>query len=231
AVHSLKDMPTETPVGLQVTAVTERDDPRDALVSRFGRLAELPSGSIIGTSSIRRRLQLAYHRPDLKIVNIRGNVDTRLEKLSRGDFDGIILAAAALVRLGWQDKISDYLPLEHFLPAPGQGVLAVETRSNDDETIRYVSPVNYLPSWQSITAERAFLKALGGGCRTPIAAFGTVNGDVLRLQGMVAATDGKRMLYASEEGIAKFAEDVGLSLADKLLAMGASDFVTGVGNK
>lgn len=228
AVHSLKDMPTEIPQGLHLAAVTERLDPRDVLVSRAGRLDELPAGSRIGTGSFRRRVQLTTYRPDLEVCHIRGNVNTRLDKVSRGEFDGVILAAAALIRLGWQDKISEYLPLEHFLPAVGQGALAVETRLDDTEVTEFISSTNHLPSWQSVTAERAFLSAMGGGCRTPIAALGTVNGDTLKLEGMVADIEGKKVLYASEDGDAMSLEEVGVRLAQKLLGMGASDFVAEV---
>ena len=228
AVHSLKDMPTEIPQGLHLAAVTERLDPRDVLVSRAGRLDELPAGSRIGTGSFRRRVQLTTYRPDLEVCHIRGNVNTRLDKVSRGEFDGVILAAAALIRLGWQDKISEYLPLKHFLPAVGQGALAVETRLDDTEVAELISSTNHLPSWQSVTAERAFLSAMGGGCRTPIAALGIVNGDTLKLEGMVADIEGKKVLYASEDGDAMSLEEVGVRLAQKLLGMGASDFVAEV---
>ncbi len=228
AVHSLKDMPTEIPQGLHLAAVTERLDPRDVLVSRAGRLDELPAGSRIGTGSFRRRVQLTTYRPDLEVCHIRGNVNTRLDKVSRGEFDGVILAAAAFIRLGWQDKISEYLPLKHFLPAVGQGALAVETRLDDTEVAELISSTNHLPSWQSVTAERAFLSAMGGGCRTPIAALGIVNGDTLKLEGMVADIEGKKVLYASEDGDAMSLEEVGVRLAQKLLGMGASDFVAEV---
>ncbi len=227
AVHSLKDVPTEIPQGLHLAVVTERLDPSDVLVSRGGRLVELSAGSRIGTGSLRRGVQLTTYRPDLEICHIRGNVDTRLEKVFRGEFDGVILAAAALIRLGWQDRISEYLPLEHFLPAVGQGALAVETRLDEDIT-EFILPINHLPSWRCTNAERAFLSTLGGGCRTPIAALGTVNGDTLKFRGMVADTEGKKILYASEEGDIMSPEEVGVRLAQKLLGMGASDFITEV---
>ena len=227
AVHSLKDVPTQVPQGLRLAAVTERIDPRDVLVSRAGGLAELPAGSKIGTGSFRRAIQLAAYRPDLEVVNIRGNIDTRLRKVLYGEFDGVILAAAALIRLGWEDKISEYLSLEHFLPAVGQGALVVETQLGDEELAGLISPINHLPTWQSITAERAFLSALGGGCRAPIAALGTVAGNTLRLEGMVAGASGKRMVCASEEGNAAQAEQVGVKLAQRMLAMGAAEFITG----
>jgi len=226
AVHSLKDVPTQVPQGLRLAAVTERLDPRDVLVSRAGGLAELPAGSRIGTGSFRRAIQLAAYRPDLEVGNIRGNVGTRLRKVSCGEFDGVILAAAALIRLGWEDKISEYLPLEHFLPAVGQGALAVEARLGGEELAGLISPINHLPTWQSITAERAFLSVLGGGCRAPIAALGTVAGNTLRLEGMVADVSGKRMVRASDEGNAAQAKEVGVKLAQRMLAMGAAEFIT-----
>ena len=226
AVHSLKDMPTQIPQGVCLAAVTERLDPRDVLVSRSKRLAELAPGSTIGTGSFRRAVQLVSYRPDLKICNIRGNVDTRLRKVSCGEVDGVILAAAALIRLGWEDKINEYLPLEHFLPAVGQGALAIETRLGDEEITGFISPINHLPTWQSVTAERAFLSALGGGCRAPIAALGTVNGTTLKLEGMVADVSGKKILRTSEEGSAMTPEEVGIRLAQKMMEMGASKFIT-----
>lgn len=229
AVHSLKDMPTQIPQGLCLAAVTERLDPRDVLVSRAERLAELPAGSRIGTGSFRRVVQLIAYRPDLKAAGIRGNVDTRLRKVSRGEFEGVVLAAAAMIRLGWEDRISEYLPVEYFLPAVGQGALGIEMRLGDEAITRLVSEINHPPTWQSVTAERAFLSALGGGCRAPIAALGTVAGDTLRLEGMVADVSGKRMLHDTEEGSAAHPEEVGVQLAQRMLAMGASEFIIEVG--
>lgn len=225
AVHSLKDMPTEIPAGLRLAAILERLDPRDVLVSRGERLAELAAGSRIGTGSLRRVVQLKACRPDLEVCSIRGNVDTRLRKVAGGEFDGVILAAAALKRLGWEDRISEYLPTEHFLPAVGQGALAIETRSDDEEVAEIVAPLNHPPTRQSITAERAFLSALGGGCRAPIAALGTVSGVVLRLEGMVADVRKRKLLCSSEEGDVTAPEELGAKLAQKLLAMGAGEFL------
>ncbi len=230
AVHSLKDVPTDIPLDLRLLAVTERLDPRDVLASK-SRLDELAPGSRIGTGSLRRTVQLTQYRPDLKVCSIRGNVDTRLRKVSSGEVDGVILAAAALLRLGWEDKITEYLPLEHFLPAVGQGALVIETRLDDEEVAALVSPVNHLPTWQSVMAERAFLSALGGGCRAPIAALGTVNGATLKLEGMVADVSGKKMLRATEEGSSMSPEQVGVQLAQKMLGMGASEFIAEVRDK
>ncbi len=228
AVHSLKDMPIEIPQELCLLGVTQRNDPRDVLVARARSLAELASGSRIGTGSLRRAVQIASYRPDLEVCSLRGNVDTRLRKVSGGEIDGVILAAAALLRLGREEEITEYLPLEHFLPAVGQGTLVIEGRLGDNEIAELVSPINHLPTWQGITAERAFLSALGGGCRAPIAALGTVDSTSLKLQGMVADASGQKLLYASEEGDAMTPEKVGRRLAQKILEMGASEFITEV---
>ena len=226
AVHSLKDMPTEIPQGLCLAAVTQRLDPRDVLVASAGRLDELVAGSRIGTGSLRRSVQLASYRPDLEVCSIRGNIDTRLRKVYSGEVDGVIVAAAAMRRLGLADKISEYLPLQHFLPAVGQGALAIETRLGDEEIAELASSINHLTTWQSINAERAFLSALGGGCRAPIAALGFVSDTVLKIKGMVADVSGKKILHALEEGNVMSPEEVGMRLAQKMMAMGASEFIT-----
>ena len=225
AVHSLKDVPTDIPQGLCLLAVTERLDPRDVLISSNGRLDELPPASRIGTGSLRRAVQLRSYRPDLKVCSIKGNVDTRLRKVSHGEFDGVILAAAAMLRLGWQERITEYLSLETFLPAVGQGALVVEARLNDEDIARLVSPINNLPIWQCVTAERALLRTLGGGCRAPVAALGMVNGNTLKLEGMVASVTSLKMLHTSEEGTAISAEEIGVRLAEKMIGMGASEFI------
>ena len=226
AVHSLKDMPTEIPRGLFLAATTARLDPRDVLISRAGKSAELAPGSMIGTGSHRRAVQLRALRPDLETCGVRGNIDTRLRKVSEGEVDGIIVAAAALIRLGWHDKITEYLPTEHFTPAAGQGALGIEIRSGDKATALLASVINHEPTWQSVTAERTFLRALGGGCRAPIAALGIVSGDVLKLSGMVASVDGSRILRATEEGNAQAPEQVGRQLAQKMAEMGALDCIS-----
>ncbi len=226
AVHSLKDLPTEMPDGLGLAATTERLDPRDVLVSKASKLAELPPGSKIGTGSHRRAVQLLACRPDLETCAIRGNVDTRLRKVYEGEIDGIIVAAAALIRLGCEDRITEYLPVELFTPAVGQGALGIEIRLEDREIASLVSTVNHEPTWQCATAERAFLKALGGGCRTPLAALGVVSGNVLRLSGMVSDVDGKHILRAVEEGAPSDPEQVGKRLAQKMMTMGAAELIS-----
>jgi hydroxymethylbilane synthase len=227
AVHSLKDVPSEIPQGLRLLAVTKRLDPRDVLVAKL-KLKELASGARIGSGSLRRAVQLHQYRPDLEVRSIRGNIDTRLRKVASGEFDGVIVAAAALLRLGWEDRITEYLPLEYFLPAVGQGALVIEARAGDKGTAELVLPINHLPTWQSVTAERAFLRALGGGCRAPIAALGIMDDTSLRLDGMVADVNGARILHASEQGSAMSPEEVGERLAQKILAMGASEFIADV---
>ena len=224
AVHSLKDVPAELPLRLCLRAVTERLDPRDALVAK-ARLGELASGARIGTGSLRRTVQLMGYRPDLRVSSIRGNIDTRLGKVARGEFDGVIVAAAAMLRLGWEERITEYLSLEHFLPAVGQGALAIETRLDDKEIAELVSLLNNLTSWQGITAERAFMHALGGGCRAPVAALGVVGGNKLRLEGMVASVSGQKVLRASEEGSAEAAEEIGARLAERMMGMGAAEII------
>lgn len=225
AVHSLKDMPTEISSGLSLAAVSARLDPRDVLVSGAGKLAGLAPGSRIGTGSLRRAVQLLSCRPDLNVEMIRGNVDTRLKKVSSGELDGVMLAAAALIRLGKEDVITEYLPLEHFLPAVGQGALGIEMRAGDGPVAELVSVLNHQPTWCSVVAERTFLCALGGGCRAPIAALGTVNGHSLRLEGMVASTRGGAMLRCFEEGSTLTPEQVGVRLAQRMIEMGASEIV------
>ncbi len=225
AVHSLKDLPTEIPDGLTLGAITTRLDPRDVLVSRVGKIAELAPGSKIGTGSHRRAVQLNTIRPDLKVCDIRGNIDTRLRKVSDGAIDGIIIAAAAMIRLGWEDRITEYLPTEHFTPSVGQGALGIETRSEDKEIMTLISKIHDEYTWQAVTAERTFLQVLGGGCRAPIAALGTVSDCVLKLNGMVASADGEHIVRASAEGNASTPEQIGKRLADKIADMGAMQYI------
>ena len=225
AVHSLKDVPTQLPQGLCLVAVLERVDPGDVLVTKGKKLAELPSGTNIGTGSLRRAAELTAYRPDLKAVSIRGNVDTRLGKVTSGELAGVILAAAGLKRLGWDDKITEYLPIEHFLPMVGQGIIAIQARSDDKETARIVSPLNNADAWHSGTAERAFLRTLGGGCKAPIAALATVTGDSLRLVGMVMDVKKNKTLRDSESGSVRQADEIGVKLAKRLLSAGADKFL------
>jgi len=228
AVHSLKDMPVDIPRELSLAAVGARIDPRDVLISRGEKLDELAAGSRIGTGSLRRMAQLFGCRPDLKVETVRGNVDTRLNMVSSGDFDGMVLAAAAMIRMGWEERITEYLPLEHFLPAVGQGALGLEIRSGDERAEKLVFPINHQPTWCSVVAERAFLEALGGGCRAPIAALGVVNGDTIKLDGMVSDATGRTILCGSEEGGISDPKQLGVRLAIKMLERGGSQIIAGV---
>ena len=227
AVHSFKDLPLKLSRGLEIAAVTHREDARDVLVSKANSLSQLPLGASIGTSSLRRATQVKAFRPDLDVRDIRGNIDTRLRKLSNGQFDGIILAAAGLIRLGWEDQITEYLPMDICLPAVGQGALAIEVREGDEEIKQLVSFLNHELTRQTIAAEQAFLHFLGGGCHTPIAAFGQIDSRVLELEGMVSTPDGGKLLRAKIKGSAELPEETGILLGEKLVALGAREILGG----
>jgi hydroxymethylbilane synthase len=218
AVHSLKDLPTELPTGLVLAAVPEREDPRDAVVGK--RLADLPAGARIGTSSLRRSAQLRNLRPDLEIESVRGNLDTRLRKLDEGRYDAILLAAAGLKRLGWADRIAEILPPEVMCSAVGQGALAIETRAGS-RGFRACAPLDDAPTHAAVTAERGMLAALGGGCQVPIGAHATVRDGHLRLLGVVASPDGSELVRAESEGAPADAAAIGRTLGEELLARGA----------
>jgi hydroxymethylbilane synthase len=223
AVHSLKDLPTELPAGLHIGAICEREDVRDALVARVGirSFGEIPERAVIGTSSLRRQAQLLAARPDLVIEPIRGNVDTRLRKLDEGAYDAIVLAAAGLHRLGYADRITEHLGEELMVPAVGQGALAIETRADDSSIDEVIRVLDHEATRLACRAERAFLKGLGGGCLVPIAAHAMVDGDFMRLSGLVSSTDGSEIVRASHNGQAIDAELIGGQLADELLSRGA----------
>jgi hydroxymethylbilane synthase len=223
AVHSLKDLPTEDRSGLTIGAFPQRADPRDVLVSPSGKsLADLPSGSLVGTSSNRRKAQLLAYRSDLKIVPLRGNIDTRLRKALDGQYDAIVLAAAGLTRLGLEGHITEFLSMEIMLPAPGQGALAVQCREDDRDTLARLRMIDHLETRLAVLSERAFLSALGGGCSLPVAALATVQDGVINLQAVVASLDGLQMLQLSQAGADPL--ELGRSLAGKALAVGARDY-------
>ena len=224
AVHSLKDMPTLLPVNMCLVAVPKRIDPRDALVAIAG-LSGLNPGSLIGTGSLRRTAQLKNLRSDLQVINIRGNVDSRLRKVSSGELQGVIVAAAAMLRLGWDDKITEYLPLESFLPAVGQGALAIEARKGDAVIEEYVAVLNHLPTRQAVNAERAFLHTVEGGCRAPVAALATVDGRLLKISAMVSDKAGTKIIKKSLEGDVLQAESQGAKLAQMMLDAGAASLI------
>jgi len=227
AVHSMKDLPAELADGLHLAAVSAREDPRDALCSRDGRLlADLPSGSCVGTSSLRRQCQLLARRPDLRIATLRGNVPTRLRKLDEGQFDAILLAAAGLERLGHADRIAEALEPNVLVPAVGQGVLGIETRIDDEATTGRVRAAMHDESAAScVAAERAFLLRLGGGCQTPLAAYATLAEGRLSVDGLVGRPDGGLILRGRRDGDERDAEALGIALAEELLDQGAQELI------
>ncbi|MDT4898749.1 MAG: hydroxymethylbilane synthase [Acidobacteriota bacterium] len=231
AVHSLKDLPTILPEGLTIAAISAREDARDALVLREGlsinqlSIRNLPEGCVVGTSSPRRLSQLKHLRPQLVIKELRGNVDTRLRKLDAGEYDAVILASAGLRRLGLAHRISAPLEIEEMLPAVGQGALAVETRSSDEETGSLLASLDDEPTRAACTSERALLRALGGGCQLPIAAHAIFQQGRLRLYGLVAAISGETIIRDSLEGAASAAEKLGSELALRLREHGAESLL------
>jgi len=234
AVHSMKDVPTRLPEGLAILAIPERDDPRDALISRGGlTLAQLPVGACIGTSSLRRQAQVLHVRPDLTIQMLRGNLDTRLRKLDAAEYDAIILAAAGLRRLGWSDRVTEYLAPEVCLPAIGQGALALEGRSDDVFVRELAGRLEHGPTRVAVTAERALLERLEGGCQTPIAAYATMTGESeamnadaqLSLNAVVASVNGSRLIRDTIQGPVAEAQTLGVQLAERLLERGGAEIL------
>jgi len=221
AVHSMKDVPTALPEGLDILCVPPREDPRDALITRDGcRLDQLKPGARIGTSSLRRQAQLLHYRPDFTIEMLRGNLDTRLRKLREGQFDAIVLAAAGLRRLAWDAEITEYLPVHLSLPAIAQGALGIEARSDDTFVRELLSRFEHRPTRITVTAERALLHRLEGGCQVPIAAHAALEGDRLTVDGLVASVDGRRVIRHQIQGPASEAQALGTKLAERLLADG-----------
>jgi hydroxymethylbilane synthase len=226
AVHSLKDMPTDLPAGLTLAAIPEREDPRDALVG--ARLADLPQQSRVGTSSLRRAAQLRGVRPDLEIENIRGNVDTRLRKLDEKQYDAIVLASAGLRRLGLEIRITELLDPSVMCPAVGQGALAVETRDDGGEAQQLCKQLDHRETRVAVTAERAVLAALGGGCQVPIGAYATVEHDRIHLQAVIVSPDGTQIIELKASGAAADAAIIGRALGDQLLAEGGRQILEAV---
>ena len=221
AVHSMKDVPTALPEGLDILCVPPREDPRDALITRDGcRLDQLKPGARIGTSSLRRQAQLLHYRPDFTIEMLRGNLDTRLRKLREGQFDAIVLAAAGLRRLAWDAEITEYLPVHLSLPAIAQGAHGIEARSDDTFVRELLSRFEHRPTRITVTAERALLHRLEGGCQVPIAAHAALEGDRLTVDGLVASVDGRRVIRHQIQGPASEAQALGTKLAERLLADG-----------
>ena len=229
AVHSMKDVPSELPPELHLGIIPPRENPHDAFIANdYATLAELPQGATVGTSSLRRRSQLAALRPDLKIVDLRGNLDTRLRKLDEGKFQAIILAAAGLNRLGMRDRATGYFSAKEMLPAVGQGALGIELRRDDAELLAGLAFLNDEKTTVAVTAERAFLHRLEGGCQVPIGAFAEVDGGMVELTGLVASIDGNTVLKESIKGPGTEAAELGTSLADKLLDMGGREILAEV---
>jgi len=222
AVHSMKDLPTNLPEHLAIGAVLEREDPRDAFVSlRYNRFNDLPENAVVATSSLRRKACILHHRPDIKIVDIRGNVDTRLRKLKEENYDGIILAVAGLFRLGLKNHIKEIISPEMMLPAVSQGALSIEIRKNDDLLKYRLQPIHDQNTYSSILAERAFLRKLEGGCQVPIGALATIDQDKLSLQGFVSDLQGSKFYRGVLSRKPNKAEKIGTKLAEKLLEQGA----------
>lgn len=229
AVHSMKDVPTELPEGLAILCVPPREDPRDALISRDGRLfKDLPRGARIGTSSLRRQSQLLHARPDFTIAMLRGNLDTRLRKLREGQFDAIVLAAAGLRRLDWTHEVTEYLAPQVSLPAIGQGALGIEGRRDDLFIGSLLSGLDHAPSKTAVLAERALLRRLQGGCQVPIAAHATVTGTRVRLEGLVSSVDGKDLIRDTVEGNIEDSESIGIQLGERLLARGGNTILRAI---
>lgn len=229
AVHSLKDMPTVLPEGLCLTAITTRANVGDAFVSnKYASFSELPQGAVLGTSSLRRKAQLLAVRPDLKIVDLRGNVDTRLRKLDEGQMDAIILAAAGLERLGHADRIREIIPTTVCLPAVGQGALAIECRSDNKEVRDMLAFLNDLSTKQATDAERAFLGLIEGGCQVPIGVHAEVENDNVKIEAVIASLDGSKVLRNNITGSAVNAADLGRKLGQQMLAEGGEQILADI---
>lgn len=222
AVHSMKDVPMDLPEGLLLAVICEREDPADAFVSNhYASLDDLPQGATLGTSSLRRKSQIQAYRPDLKIIDLRGNVGTRLSKLDAGQYDAIILAAAGLKRLNLEQRIRQTIATHISLPAVGQGALGLECRSNDQAVLTLIAPLSDAVTSLCVKAERAFNRKLHGGCQVPIAGFAIIQNDMLYMQGRVGSPDGTQLLKANIQGVPEQAEQLGEQLAEQLLAQGA----------
>lgn len=229
AVHSMKDVPMDFPAGLGLAVICPREDARDAFVSNhFSSLDSLPLGSVVGTSSLRRQCQLLASRPDLRVTFLRGNVQTRLQKLDAGEYDAIILAAAGLIRLGLKPRISSYLSVEQSLPAGGQGAVGIESRVDDAATNALLAPLHHLLTSQQVVAERAMNKHLQGGCQVPIACYAIHSENGLWLRGLVGSPNGEQMLSDDIRGGVDDGEAMGIALADRLLAAGADKILAEV---
>ncbi|KGQ27914.1 porphobilinogen deaminase [Gallibacterium anatis CCM5995] len=229
AVHSMKDVPMQFPQGLHLSVICEREDPRDAFVSnRYASLDELPQNAVVGTSSLRRQCQLKALRPDIELKTLRGNVGTRLRKLDEGEYDAIILASAGLIRLGEQQRIRSFIAPEVSLPAVGQGAVGVECRQDDEWVNQLLKPLLHQDTWDRVIAERAMNNRLQGGCQVPIAGYAILDGEQLFLRALVGAVDGSKVLRAEATAVRAQAEQLGVQVAEMLLAQGAQDLLSQV---
>ncbi|MGH8492943.1 MAG: hydroxymethylbilane synthase [Moraxellaceae bacterium] len=229
AVHSMKDVPMEFPEGLGLLAIGEREDPRDAFVSNnYASIDALPAGAVVGTSSLRRQCQLRHRRPDLVIKDLRGNVNTRLAKLDAGEYDALILASAGLKRLGFHERIRSNIAPEFSLPAVGQGALGIEARLGDTRIAELLAPLNHAETSARVRAERAMNRRLQGGCQVPIAGFAEIHGSELHLRALVGSVDGREIITDEIRGALSAAEEIGETLADRLLAAGAGRILQAV---
>jgi len=227
AVHSMKDVPMELPSGLCLPVIGKREEPRDVFVSnRYASLAQLPNGASLGTSSLRRQTQLRAIRSDITFRHLRGNINTRLNRLDQQDFDAIILAAAGLKRMNLGSRIRSYLSTDELLPAAGQGALGMECREGDEHTLASIAPLNDIVTHDCIIAERALCRRLGGGCQVPVAAYAQIHHGVLLLRGLVANREGTRILRAKLEGDYRHAESIGMRVAEELLQQGAEKILS-----
>lgn len=230
AVHSMKDVPMEFPEGLHLPVIMEREDPRDAFVSnRYKTVAELPSGAIVGTSSLRRQTQLRARFPHLVIKDLRGNVNTRLAKLDKGEYDAIILAAAGLIRLGFQARITAYLSTEDSLPAIGQGAIGIECRQGDTRIEQLLAPLNHPETALRVRAERAMNQRLNGGCQIPVAGFAELEGSTLHMRGLIGYPDGSKTFTYHQSGSTDQPETLGIAMAEELLRQGGDKVLTSLG--
>lgn len=234
AVHSMKDVPTDLPSGLHLAAICKREDPRDAFITQrpdINSIGDLPKGAVVGTSSLRRSCQLLNIRPDLRIVQLRGNLDTRLRKLEEGQFDVVILAVAGIKRLGFESRITGILPIDISLPAVGQGAIGIECRRDDEFINNLISPLNDPETSVCVQAERAFLKKLEGGCQVPIAAYARIEGGSLVIDGLVGSLSGNRLIRGHTEGRKEECEELGTKLAEDILSRGAKEILNEVYGK